>query len=109
MARTTNDPERFRESRTRRNQAPRAATASASAPAVGRLVRMPRVKAADTRSSGADTTSVVSHTTTPVAVPDVPPDDVRNLAYFLSLDRGDSAPDPLRDWLEAERRIRGSK
>lgn len=33
---------------------------------------------------------------------------MRLLAYFLWLSRRDEAPDPMRDWLEAEQRLRAT-
>lgn len=39
--------------------------------------------------------------------PDVNDDEVRMLAYFLWLGRQGAAGDPLADWLEAERQLRG--
>ena len=38
---------------------------------------------------------------------DVRDDEVRMLAYFLWLGRQGEAGDPLGDWLEAERQLRG--
>lgn len=68
------------------------------APPKGRLVRT-------AKSRMATTPTVHPQAAPPETVPVSQEDEVRRLAYFLSLERPEGVADPLRDWLEAERRL----